>query len=264
MTVAAFKLEKGTSLKGQVSEAEWRARVDLAAAHRGLAHYGVDDLTYNHLSVRVPDEPDKLLIKPFGFMFGEVTASSLEKFAFDGTPAKDGDEPLPPLKGGGLVIHAGILKARADVNVVFHTHTPAAMGVAAQKHGLLPLNQHAMRFFERIRYHDFGGFEFDPAMRDPLLEDLGADGWWMLLRNHGALICAKTIPEAFTIHHYLEMACRGQIAALSAGEGNVVMPPREVCEFSRDQIENTPHAVGDKDWPAVLRLCERTDPGYRN
>lgn len=260
MTVAAFAPEKGNSLQGQVSEAEWEARVDLAAAHRALVHYGVDDLTYNHLSVRVPDEPDKMLIKPFDFMFEEVTASSLQKYGIDGSPAQDG---LTELKGSGLVIHAGILAAREDVNVVFHTHTPAAMGVASHKDGLLPLTQHSMRFFERIRYHDFGGFEFDPAMREPLLEDLGDDGWWMLLRNHGALVCAKTVKEAFTVHHMLEMSCQGQIAALSAGEGNYVMPPREVCEHARDQIENTPHSVGGKDWDAVRRLCERMDPGFR-
>ncbi len=260
MTVAAFTLAKGNSLQGHVSDAEWEARVDLAAAHRALTHYGVDDLTYNHLSVRVPDEPDKMHIKPFDSMFEEVTASSLQKYGVDGTPAQEG---LPELKGGGLVIHAGILKAREDVNVVFHTHTPAAMGVASHKHGLLPLTQHSMRFFGRIRYHDFGGFEFDPAMRDPLLKDLGEDGWWMLLRNHGALVCGKTIKETFTVHHMLEMSCQGQVAALSAGEGNYVMPSRAVCEHARDQIEKTPHAAGDKDWGAVLRLCERMDPGFR-
>ena len=260
MTIAAFTLARGKSLQHQVSEAEWEARVDLAAAHRALSHYGVDDLTYNHLSVRVPDEPDKMLIKPFDFMFEEVTASSLQKYCLDGAPGQDN---LPKLKGGGLVIHAGILKAREDINVVFHTHTPAAMGVSSHKDGLLPLTQHSMRFFERIRYHDFGGFEFDPSMRDPLLKDLGDDGWWMLLRNHGALVCGKTIKETFTVHHMLEMSCQGQVAALSAGDGNFVMPSRVVCEHARDQIENTPHSAGAKDWGAVLRLCERMDPSFK-
>ena len=37
--------------------AEQRTRIDLAAAYRLLAHAGVSDLTYNHLSARVPGEP---------------------------------------------------------------------------------------------------------------------------------------------------------------------------------------------------------------
>ena len=214
-------LRNTTSIRERVSEAEWQARVELAAAYRGLAHYGVADLTYNHLSLRIPDEPDKLLIKPSDFLFDEVTASSLNKYGFDGKPAF---EESPPLRGGGLVIHAGILKAREDIAAVFHTHTPAAMGVSAHKKGLMPINQHAMRFYERIKYHDFGGFEFNMDMRDPLIRDLG-DGYVALLRNHGALVCGRTLKEAFTLHHMLEMACRGQVAALSAGEGNYVTIP---------------------------------------
>ena len=252
-------LRNTRSIRERVSEAEWQARVELAAAYRGLAHYGVADLTYNHLSLRVPDQPDHLLIKPSGFLFDEVTATSLQKHTFDGAPAFEED---PPLRGGGLVIHAGILKARADVDAVFHTHTPAVMGVSAHKFGLLPINQHAMRFYERIKYHDFGGFEFNMDMRDPLIRDL-EDGYVALLRNHGALVCGRTLKEAFTVHHMLEMACRGQVAALAAGEGNYTTIPHEVCVFARDQIESLEHSAGSKDWPAVMRLAERLDPGFK-
>lgn len=252
-------LRKNSTIRDRVSDAEWQARIELAAAHRGLAHYGVADLTYNHLSLRVPGEPDKLLIKRADFLFDEVTASSLLKYSFDGTPAFEED---PPLRGGGLVIHAGILKVRDDIDAVFHTHTEAAMGVSAHKMGLLPINQHAMRFYERIRYHDFGGFEFDMDMRDPLIDDLG-DGYVALLRNHGALVCGRTLKEAFVLHHFLEMACRGQITALAAGEGNYTLIPHEVATFARDQIEKLAHAAGDKDWGAVMRLAERLDPGFK-
>ncbi len=46
-----------------ISPAEWQARVDLAAVYRLTAHYGWDDVIYNHSSMRVPDEPRKLLMK---------------------------------------------------------------------------------------------------------------------------------------------------------------------------------------------------------
>ncbi len=45
-----------------------------------LAYYGVNDMTYNHFSLRVPNEPNHILIKPSGEMFEEVTASSLIKY----------------------------------------------------------------------------------------------------------------------------------------------------------------------------------------
>ena len=42
--------------------AEWESRVDLAAAYRLVAHYGWDDVIYNHCSMRVPGEDRKFLM----------------------------------------------------------------------------------------------------------------------------------------------------------------------------------------------------------
>jgi hypothetical protein len=43
-----------TSLKSRVSEAEWKARVDLAALYRLVALHGWDDMIFTHISARVP------------------------------------------------------------------------------------------------------------------------------------------------------------------------------------------------------------------
>ncbi len=248
------------SVRDQVSEAEWQTRVDLACAYRMIAHYYVSDLTYNHLSARVPGEDGRILIKPSDIMFEEVTASNLLKYDYDGNPITSG---APKLKGGGLIIHAGLLQSRQDINVVFHTHTEANMGVSSQKFGLLTVNQHAMRFHNRIAYHEFKGFEFNLFMRDPLLKDL--EGHRVaLLRNHGSLVLADSVPEAFVTHHFLEFACRGQIAALSAGYENLNIPDEEACEFAAAQIETAGASLaGGKDWPACLRMAERLYPDFR-
>lgn len=255
MAVQAFR--KSGSVRQSVSEAEWKTRVDLAAAYRLLAHFGVNDLTYNHLSARVPDSPEHLLLKPRTMMFDEVTASTLEKFDFDGNPLQDGPRNI----GGGLVIHAGILQARRDINVIFHTHTPANMGVSSQKHGLLMINQHAVALYKKIAYHTFGGFEFNMDQRQPLLDSLG-DKRIALLRNHGALVCGHSVPQVFVDHHYLEMACKGQIAAL-AGGAEVVLIEESVCELAVKQYGSLdPKSVGSKDWDACMRLARRLDPTF--
>ncbi len=247
-------------IRGKVSEAEWQTRVELAACHRLMAHFGIHDITHNHLTARVPDEPENFLIKPYDFMFEEVTASSLIKYDCDGEPQQDG---CPKLRGGGLVIHAGLFRARPDLNALFHTHTPANMGVASQKRGLLPINQHAMHFYGRIAYHDFGGFEFDIEMRAPLVRDLG-EGQFVLLRNHGALVCGRSVGEAYVEHHFLELACQGQIAALTGG-GEVVLIDDEICEFAAKQAAaNHNRASGGKDWISSLRMAGRLDPSFQD
>jgi len=66
-----------------VSAAEWQARVGLAACYRLVAHFGMADLIYTHITLRVPDQPDQFLINPFGSLFDEVTASSLVRIDND-------------------------------------------------------------------------------------------------------------------------------------------------------------------------------------
>ena len=46
------------SLKNKVSPEEWKARVDLAACYRLIAHYGMSDMMANHITIRVPGEED--------------------------------------------------------------------------------------------------------------------------------------------------------------------------------------------------------------
>jgi len=221
------------SIRDQVTAEEWAARVELAAGHRVLAHYGVNDLTYNHFGLRVPGEPDRMLIKRTDWMFSEITASSLLKVDFDGNVVTDTD--VVRIKGGALIIHAGLLKGRPDLNATLHTHTVAGMGVAAHKFGLLPINQHAIRFYGEIKYHDFEGFEFDAEMTPKLLRDLDG-GQFMILRNHGVLVCGGSVAECVVSHHFLEMACQGQIAAVAAGDGNYTVPSEAACEYGHSQF----------------------------
>ena len=251
-----------TTIRGKVSPEEWAARVELAAGHRVLAHYGVNDLTYNHFGLRVPGEPDRMLIKRTDWMFSEVTASSLLKVDFDGNVVTDTD--VERIKGGALIIHAGLLKGRRDLNATLHTHTMAGMGVAAHKFGLLPINQHAIRFYGEIKYHAFEGFEFDDEMTPKLIRDLDG-GQFMILRNHGVLVCGGSVAECVVSHQFLEMACRGQIAALAAGDGNYTVPSEAACEYGHSQfLAGGNLLTGDKDWAACLRLAERLDPSYKN
>ena len=75
----ATQLKQPTDVRSQVSEEEWALRVDLAAAYRLLAHYGMDDTIYTHTSVRLPGPEHHFLINRYGVMFHEMRASDLVK-----------------------------------------------------------------------------------------------------------------------------------------------------------------------------------------
>ena len=49
-------------------------------------------------------------------------------------------------------------------------------------------------------------------------------------------MCGESVAEVVVGHHYLEMACQGQITALTACEGNYTLPSKEACEYAHSQF----------------------------
>lgn len=241
-----------------IPEVEWRARVDLAACYRLFHHYRMTDLIYNHISVRLPDRHDQFLINPYGLMYDEVTASSLVVVDTAGNVISD--RTGLGINPGGFTIHSAVHIARPDVACVMHTHTAATVAVSSMKRGLLPLTQQAMRFTNRIAYHDYEGVYFTDDERRRLQASLG-DRSVMILRNHGTLVCGRSISEAFDIMYYLERACQAQVTLLSLGE-ELVEPPNEIGEQVARVFESPDRAAPAKIWPALLRLLDRVSPGY--
>lgn len=241
------------------SAAEWQVRLDLAVAYRWMAHLGMSELAHTHVCARVPDEPDAFLIKPMESFYEEVTASTLVKYDFDGNPRQDG---AAPLSGGGLIIHGGIFSARPDVDATVHSHATAIVGVASQRHGLLPINQQAIPFIGKIAYLDYGGLDTDMAQRAPLIAGLGGKSV-ALMRNHGALVLGRTIGGVMTDHYKLELACRSQLAALTGGH-EVCLISDEVVARTQAQIATRPfYGDGGLNWRGMVRLADRMFPDYR-
>jgi ribulose-5-phosphate 4-epimerase/fuculose-1-phosphate aldolase len=250
-----------SNIRPLVSEEEWQTRVDLAACYRLVAHYGMTDLVYTHLTARVPGPEHHFLINRYGLLFNEITASNLVKIDGEGKIVGGGDQS--EVNYAGFVIHSAVHKARHDVGCVMHTHTTAGMAVSALKSGLLPLTQTAMRFYGRIAYHDYEGPALDVDEQKRLVADLGQHNT-MILRNHGVLVCAPTVAEAFNLMYWLERACQAQIAAMSCG-GELNIPGDNIAKIAAHQYApETRRRFGLMEWPTMLRMLDQTDTSYRN
>ena len=246
-------------VKSRVPDAEWQARVELAAAYRLVAHFRMTDLIYTHISARVPGPEHHFLINAYGLMFDEMTASSLVKVDIDGNII---DDPTGlGMNPAGFVIHSAIHKARPDVQCVMHTHTGAGVAVSAQKRGLLDISQHSMRFHNRLAYHAYEGVALDLDEQSRLQASLGGN-FAMILRNHGLLTCGTDVPDAWDNMYYLERACQAQIGAL-AGGAEVLECTHEVAEKVALQFERPERISRIKHWPAMLRMLDRIDPSYK-
>ena len=263
MSVHALKSASVANLRTNVSPEEWQARVDLAAAYRLIDLYGMSDLIANHISMRVPGEPDAFLINAYGLLYEEITASSLLKIDHEGNIlAKPDFGSLDyGVNRAGFVIHSAIHMAKPEVACVMHTHTWAGMAVSTMECGLLPNTQTAMRF-ARIGYHDYQGVALDLAEQESLLADLG-EANALILRNHGLLTVGRTIGEAFNAMHRLELSCRAQLAALACNAKLNRVPDAVVQATWNNYQPGTRRPYGVLEWPALLRQMDRLDPGYR-
>jgi ribulose-5-phosphate 4-epimerase/fuculose-1-phosphate aldolase len=241
------------------SAGEREARIALAACYRLVAHFGMDDLIYTHISARVPGEPRHFLINPYGMMFHEITASSLVKIDYDGKVVGDSGYPV---NEAGFVIHSALHMARPDVHCVLHTHTRAGVAVSCLEEGLLHINQHSALFYDRVAYHDYEGIALDLDERSRLVRDMG-DKSAMILRNHGLLTAGRSVEEAFTLMFYLEKACRIQIDLMAAGAKTIRLSDN-VLKHTAAQFTSSTTPCGEREWPALLRLLDAKDPSFRN
>jgi ribulose-5-phosphate 4-epimerase/fuculose-1-phosphate aldolase len=251
-----------TDVKNRVTSEEWAARVELAALYRVIARYGMTDLIYNHVTLKVPGTADQFLINPYGLAYDEITASSLITINAAGETILQPD-PRYGINYTGYVIHGAIHAARPDIHCIAHTHTQAGVAVSSLAQGLLPLNQTALRFHDNLGYHPFEGFALDLSEQARLVASLGERDN-LILRNHGLVACGRSVSQTFINLYGLEMSCRIQIAAMSASSDLHPVAPEAIT--ATGDIYGRMRKTGDEgalEWAAQLRWLERNAHDYQ-
>lgn len=249
------------SLKGVVSDEEWRLRCELSATYRLAAIYGWTDMVFTHISVRLPSEngESRFLLNPYGVFFDEMTASSLVKVNMDGHAIGETPYFTNP---AGFTIHSALHMAREDAHCVLHVHTPYGVAVSAQQDGLKRYTQFAMIVHDDVAYHDYEGIATELDERERLVRDIGSHNF-MILRNHGTLTVGANCPIAFLRMYFLEQACKAQILAQSDTK-----PPREEgpemgARVMQQGAPGFTQGLGDNlVWPGLIRRLNRLNPGY--
>jgi ribulose-5-phosphate 4-epimerase/fuculose-1-phosphate aldolase len=242
------------------SQPEWDARVQLAAAYRIFHMLGWSELIYNHISLRVPGEPQHYLINPFGLHYTEVTASNLVKVDDAGQIVGNSDWPVNP---AGITFHTSIHATVPDAACVMHVHTTPTMAVCCSEAGLSFTNFYAAQLYGQVAYHDFEGITVRAEEGARILASAGGKPV-LLLRNHGPVVIGRTLAHAFNLLWLVQRACEVQLATLSMGGARAIpVPVMESCV--RDALNFNPkYGAGQDSFDAMQRLVDRLDPGYRS
>jgi len=96
-----------------------------------------------------------------------------------------------------------------------------------------------------------------------MLLDLGMNRF-LMLRNHGLLTVAKSIPDAFLQMYLFESACAIQLRAHAASSEVVSVDPKIVAGATMMAKQVTRSAGGALAWPGLLRKLDRIDRSYRD
>ena len=247
-----------------MSDAERKARVELAACYRVFDMLGWTETIFNHITLRVPGPevagsgPVRFLINPFGLLYSEVTASNLVLIDLEGNPLR---QSRWPVNQAGLVIHSAIHGAIETAHCVMHTHTTTGCAVAGLKDGLSHDNFYGAMLYGRVAYHDFEGITVDAGEKERLVRDIG-DKPAVILRNHGLLAWGESLAQAFQVLRIMQRACDVQIATAAAGAPNPIR--REIFEQTVRESSIAEKRTCDDMFAALVRQVDARDPSYRN
>ena len=191
-------------------------RVDLAAAFRLAVEMQWHESVGNHFSLAVSADGTQFLMNPRWKHFSLIRASDL--LLLDSSDAQTMSRPEAPDPSAWCIhgrIHARVLRARC----VLHVHPPYASALAALADPTLkPIDQNSARFSNRLAIdRGYSGIADQLEEGERLVQVLGNHNS-MLMGNHGVLVTAATVAEAFEELYFLERAARTLVLAYSTGQ----------------------------------------------
>ena len=235
-----------------------QARVDLAACFRMAARLGLQEGICNHFSAVVPGRPDLFLVNPYGWAFGEITASRLLICDFDGGVVAG--EGVP--EATAFFIHARLHLRNPRAVAAFHTHMPYATALTMlDGPPLVWAGQTALKFHGRtVVDENYNGLALDAAEGDRIAASMG-DADIAFMRNHGVMVTGPTIAEAWDDLYYLERAAQAQWLAESSGRPLRPVPP-DVAEATARQMRGGGKESALLHLESIKRVLMREEPEF--
>lgn len=235
------------------------AKAELAACFRMAARHGFEEGICNHFSALVPGYDDLFIVNPYGYAFAELTASKLLICDFHGNVVSGEGEP----EATAFFIHARIHMRVPRARVAFHTHMPYATALSmTEGEPLIFAGQTALKFYGRTAVdQNYNGLALDESEGDRIAGTVG-DADIIFMKNHGVMVLAPTIAEAWDDLYFLERAAEVQTLALSTGRKVLPVDPA-VAEVTYRQMREADAESARLHLAAIRRRLDREEPEYR-
>lgn len=233
-------------------------RQQLVVANRILAHEGILDV-FGHVSIRHPERADRFLMA-WARAPELVEDADLLEFNLDGTLAQQTDR-VPYLE---RFIHGAAYEARPDVMAVCHNHTASILPYGISRSvrlrpvihtgavlgGEVPVWDIADEFG-----HDTNLLVINVAQGRSLARVV-ADGPLALMRGHGSVVVAPSVPGVVSACINMDKNARVQLQAMQLGE-YVPLAPGEVRRHPlgprAEWVAEGEPPLPDRAWEALVR-----------
>ena len=189
-----------------------KQRNEFVAACHEAAACGLLRCSSGNLSWRVGD--GRMLVTRTRSWLGRLTADDVAVCAIEDGASLNGVKPTVEVR-----FHAGILRARPEVNVVLHYQSPCATALACQKrkgvnYAVIPEIPFYIGPVGQVPYLPPGSAELADAVTEVMVKhDLA------VMANHGQVTVAQDFDHAVQNAEFFELACQIILAS-----GRVLRP----------------------------------------
>ncbi|MGB0659859.1 MAG: class II aldolase/adducin family protein [Mangrovicoccus sp.] len=235
---------------------ETQARIDLAAALRMTARANMHEAVANHFSIALSADGSRFLINPKWMHWARVKASDLVLVDLNA------EEPAN-IDPTAMVVHGQVHKLCPKARVVMHLHPIAVTALASIEPPCLPaIDQNSARFFNRVAIDlDFGGMANSEAEGARLAAVMG-DKSRLLMGNHGVMITAPNIGEAWDDIYSFDRAAQIVVAAMSTGRPLKLLDDATAEATARDWEGIRDFSVAH--FEEMKRILDTECPDYRD
>lgn len=237
---------------------ERQLRIDLAAVFRIVARLGMHEAVANHFSAAVSADGRKFLMNPKWRHFSRIRASDLVLFDADSSEDMLKRHDVDPT---AWAIHGQMHKLLPQARVVMHLHPPFATTIAAlaDPH-IKPVDQNTARYFNRLAVDDSYAGMADSEQEGARLAALLGNRSRLMMGNHGVMITATTIGEAFDDMYTIERACQTLVQAYSTGQPLKILPDDIAERTAQDWEQITDFSKAH--FAEMKSILDAEDPSY--
>lgn len=245
-------------MKAPTEIGETQLRIDMAALFRLTARCGMHEAVANHFSAAVSADGKKFLMNPKWRHFSQIKASELLLLDADDTDAMARNGELDPT---AWAIHAQIHKRLRTARVVMHLHPTYATAIACLADPeIKPVDQNTARYFNRVAIDRlFGGMADSETEGARIAGALGSMSR-LMMGNHGVLISANTVGEAFDDCYTFERACKTLVLAYSTTQKLNILPPEIAEKTARDWEGIKDFSIAH--FEEMKKILDKEDPSY--